>query len=153
MSLSPTQDAVLTKCYNNRFRVEFDSEWPDVIAIAPITMVFPKIDASDGRAINLITWKPGKPLFGDITLTCALHEESWPRLKDWVKATYMGEEIRRDGQIEVYDQKGTAVRTFKLFGAFPTKLTGVDVGAAGERGTVSRVTVTLRVDRIEMDGV
>jgi hypothetical protein len=133
--------------------VEIAGEWPHVIAVSPITMVFPKIDASDGRNVNLITWKPGKPQFGQLDLTLAIHKDSWPALKEWVKATYMGEEIRRDGQIEVYDQKGTAVRTFKFYGMYPIKLSNVDIGAAGERGTVSRVTVTLVSDRVEMDGV
>ena len=78
------------------------------------------------------------------------HDDSRSKIKGWVKDCYDGKDSRRDVTVEVLNQAGDAVRTFNLIDCFPTSLDYLDVGAGGTAGTVGKIRLEVRVNRITM---
>jgi phage tail-like protein len=135
------------KCFTSHFKTDLSDH---VITISPITARFPKVECSDGRHWQYKVFQPGQPLYGNLTFEGAEHKDSIGNIKSWVKDVYDGKEIRKDITIEVYDQAKDVTRTFNLIDTWPTALSIIDLGAAGQSGTVVKWTLEVRVNRIDM---
>lgn len=136
-----------SKIYTSYFKTDLCDH---VSSVSPITARFPKVPASDSRHHDYRRFQPGQPIYGNIVFTIIDHDDSRSKIKSWVKDCYDGKDSRRDVTVEVLNQAGDAVRTFNLIDCFPTSLDYVDVGAGGTAGTVGKIRLEVRVNRITM---
>jgi phage tail-like protein len=136
-----------SKVYTSYFKTDLCDH---VMAISPITARFPKTSASDSRHHDYVRSQPGQPTYGNITFDIIDHDDSRKMVKGWVKDCYDGKDSRKDITIELFNQSGGTVRTFNLIDCFPTSLDYLDVGSAGGAGTVGKIRLEVRVNRIVM---
>jgi phage tail-like protein len=136
-----------SKVYTSFFKTDMSKH---CIAISPITARFPKVPASDSRHYDYRRYQPGQPIYGNITFEIIDHDDSRKECKAWMKDCYDGKDARKDLTIELWNQAGDTVRTFNLIDTFPTSLDYVDVGSGGGAGTVGKIRLEVRVNRIEM---
>lgn len=137
-----------TKLFTNQFDCDLCE---DITRISSITMRFPKVDCTDSADATYKTYMPGNPSYGNITFEGTCHSGTFPNIKDWVKATYNGEDIRKDITINLRaHQTEDSARGFNLLSCFPTSFNYIDIGAGGSSGAVRSWTLEVRVNRIEM---
>ena len=136
-----------SKVYASYFKCDLCKH---VSEISPITSRFPKVKASDSRHYDYKRFQPGQPQYGNINFTIIDHDESRKEIKAWMKDCYEGKDARKDITIEVLNQAGDTVRTFNLIDTFPVALDYVDVGSGGDSGTVDKIRLEVRVNRIDM---
>jgi len=139
-----------SKVYASFFKVTADAEWTHCCEVSPITSRFPKVKASDSRHYDYKRYQPGQSQYGNITFTLIDHDDTRSKIKGWMKDCYEGKDARKDITVEVLNQAGDTVRTFNLIDTFPCALDYVDVGSGGDAGTVGKIRLEVRVNRIEM---
>jgi phage tail-like protein len=122
----------------------------DVIYVRPIVATFPAIDNTDGSSHNYITYRPGLPQYGMITLGILEHKDTFPAIKAWVKDCYDGKPCTKDITVTVYNQAKEDVRTFHLRSCFPIALRGLTVAAAQENGASMTWELDIRANVIDM---
>lgn len=142
-----TPQQMRSKVYTSYFKTDLCDH---VSEISPITARFPKVAASDSRHYDYRRFQPGQPTYGNIVFTIIDHDDSRKAIKSWVKDTYEGKDPRKDLTIELFNQAGDTVRTFNLIDCFPTSLDYLAVGSGGTEGTVGKIRLEVRVNRIEM---
>jgi phage tail-like protein len=136
-----------SKVYTSYFKTDLSKH---CLSISPITARFPKTKASDSRHHDYVRFQPGQPTYGNITFEVIDHDDSRKDIKTWVKTCYDGNDARKDITIELWNQAKDTVRTFNLIDCFPTSLDYLDVGSAGDAGTVGKIRLEVRVNRITM---
>ena len=136
-----------SKVYTSYFKTDLCAH---VSEVSPITARFPKVSASDSRHHDYRRFQPGQPTYGNIVFTIIDHDDSRKTVKQWVKDTYEGNDPRKDLTIELFNQASDTVRTFNLIDCFPTSLDYLSVGSGGTEGTVGKIRLEVRVNRITM---
>lgn len=136
------------KCFTNHFDCDLS---PHITAISAIRAYFPPVPVQDGRHHDYVCFQPGCPAWENVTFQILAHKDTLPNIESWVKTAYEGKDSRKNIQINVRNQGGSVVRTFDLFECLPIHYTKFDLGADGSgHGTVHRVTLVVKVNRIEI---
>lgn len=136
------------KCFTNHFDCDLS---PHITSISAIRAYFPPVPVQDGRHHDYVAFQPGCPAWENVTFQILAHKDTLPNIESWVKTAYEGKDARKNIQINVRTQGGTVVRTFDLFECLPMHYTKFDLGAdASGHGTVHRVTLVVKVNRIEI---
>jgi phage tail-like protein len=123
----------------------------DITKISAITMRIPKIPAHTGLDVKEKAYRPGRPVFGNITFEGAEHKgaDGTKIIRDWVKTAYDGKEARKDITVTIKNQKGDDVRTFNLMSCLPVAYSSIDLGSQGGAQTMHWV-LEVRVQHITM---
>jgi phage tail-like protein len=123
----------------------------DLVKISAITMRIPKIPASTGLDVKERTYRPGRPVFGNITFEGAEHKgaDGTKKIRDWVKMAYDGKDARKNISVTVKNQKGDDVRTFDLESCLPVSYSSIDLGSQGGPSTMHWV-LEVRVQQVKM---
>jgi phage tail-like protein len=121
----------------------------DITKISAITMRIPKIPAQTGLDVKEKAYRPGRPVFGNITFEGAEHKDGTKKIRDWVKTAYDGKDARKDMTITIKNQKGEPVRTFNLISCLPVAYSSIDLGAQGGAQTMHWV-LECRVQQVKM---
>jgi phage tail-like protein len=123
----------------------------DITKISAITMRIPKIPAQTGLDVKEKAYRPGRPVFGNITFEGAEHkgDDGTKKIRDWVKTAYDGKDARKDLTITIKSQKGEPVRTFNLISCLPVAYSSIDFGSQGGAQTMHWV-LEVRVQQIKM---
>lgn len=135
-------------CFVNNFECDLSK---DITKISAITMRIPKIPAHTGLDIKEKAFRPGRPVFGNITFEGAEHkgDDGTKKIRDWVKTAYDGKDARKDLSISVKDQKGQEVRHFNLISCLPVAYSSIDLGSQGGAMTMHWV-LEVRVQQVKM---
>jgi phage tail-like protein len=137
-----------TKLFTNQFDVDLCE---DITRVSSITARFPKVDCTDSADAKYKTFMPGNPVYGNITFEGNVHSNTFSNIKDWVKATYNGEDVRKTISVNIRKhQTEDAARSFTLHDCYPLSFNYVDTGAGGSGGMVRTWTLEVRVNRTEM---
>jgi len=123
----------------------------DITKISAITMRIPKIPAHTGLDVKEKAYRPGRPVFGNITFEGAecKADDGTKKIRDWVKTAYDGKDARKDISITIKDQAGKDVRHFDLISCLPVAYSSIDLGSQGGAQTMHWV-VEVRVQQIKM---
>jgi phage tail-like protein len=132
----------------NNFNVDLSK---DIVKVSAITMRIPKIPATTGLHVKERVYRPGRPVFGNITFEGAEHKgaDGTKKIRDWVKTAYDGKDARKDVTVTVKNQKGEDVRTFNLISCLPVSYSSIDLGSQGGPATMHWV-LEVRVQQVKM---
>jgi phage tail-like protein len=130
----------------NNFKCDLSE---DITKISSITMNIKKISTTTGNDVKEVTYRPGRPTFGNITFEGAEHPDGIKKIREWVKKAYDGEDARKDITIEIRNQASETVRTFNLFRCLPVAYSSIDLGSQGGAQTMHWV-LEVRVQRLAM---
>jgi phage tail-like protein len=138
------------KCFTNQFDTDLSK---DVVAIRNLTMRFPKIGSSDSGDTKYKTWNVGNPDYGIIEFEGLAHKDTIGDIKTWVKDNYngSGNVTRKDITVNVRKhQQADAMRSFNLIACYPLSFNYVDIAAADQGATITRWTLSVRVQQVNI---
>jgi phage tail-like protein len=144
----PDQDSSV----GNSFGLEFDGiVVKEITEISGLKMeqdvIELKQNSADGKYV--IKKLPGRWKAGEVTLTRGLTSNN--SFEKWVKDSQFGKmnDVRKGGAIIVYDFEGTAIKRYKLTGAWPKSLE-ISSLKAGDTSVLTEKLV-LTYERLEVE--